>query len=157
PLQPALLFRSAEALRKLNRLVEAQAQFLRVVETAPEDPWADDALFRAAGTALDRKDAASARRLAGQVGTKFPKSPLRGEGRRAEARAAAMAGDHKVAAGLLEAILKPPDAAAGRSAPPLPPAVAQDARYELALAYRALGRSADAENVFAQLAKEPGG
>jgi TolA-binding protein len=157
PLRPALLFRSAEALRKLNRLDEAQGQFLRLVETSPDDPWADDALLRAAGTALDRKDAAAARRLAVQLAAKFPKSSLRGEARLVEARAAALAGDHKAAAGLLEALLNPPAALAGQSAPPLPPAVAQDARYELALAYRSLGRSADAEKVLAKLAEEPGG
>jgi TolA-binding protein len=157
PLRPALLFRSAEALRKLNRLDEAQAQFLRVIEMAPDDPWADDALLRAAGTALDRKDAAAARRLSGQLAARYPKSPLRGEARLVEARAAASAGDHKAAARLLEVLLNPPVAAAGQFAPPLPAAVAQDARYELALAYRALGRSADAENVLAKLAEEPSG
>jgi TolA-binding protein len=156
-LRPALLFRSAEALRKLNRLDEAQARFLQVVETAPDDPWADDALHRAAGTALDRKDGPTARRLAAQLAARFPGSPLRGEARLIEARAAAMQGDHEAAASRLEALLKPADAAAGQSVPPLPPAVARDARYELALAYRGLGRSADAERLLERLAEEPAG
>jgi TolA-binding protein len=157
PLRPALLFRSAEALRKLKRLDEAQARFLQVVETAPDDPWADDALHRAAGTALDRKDAATARRLAAELVAKYPASPLRGEARLIEARAAAMAGDHRAAAGLLERLLEPAGAAAGRTAPPLSPAVVQDARYELALAYRELRRPADAEKLLARLAGEPAG
>ena len=156
PLRPALLFLSAEALRKLNRLDEAQARFLRVVEAAPDDPWADDALDRAAGTALDRKDAATARRLARELVAKYPKSRLLGEGRFIEARAAAMAGDPKSAVGLLEALLNPTEPGAETLAP-LPPAVAQDARYELALAYRALGRSAEAEKLLARLAAEPAG
>jgi cellulose synthase operon protein C len=159
PLRPALLFRSAEALRKLNRLDEAQAQFLRVVETAADDPWADDALHRAAATALDRKDAGAARHLAAQLAAKYPGSPLRGEARLIEARAAAMAGDHQTAASLLEALLRPPDMDGKPIVVPLPlsPAVLQDARYELALAYRALGRSADAEKLLAGLAAEPAG
>ena len=156
PLRPALLFLSAEALRKLNRLDEAQAQFLRLVETAPDDPWADDALHRAAGTALDRKDAATARRLAVEMVAKYPKSRLLGEARLVEARAAAMGGDPKSAAGLLEALIKPTEPGAEATAP-LPPAAAQDARYELALAYRALGRSAEAEKILARLAAEPAG
>ena len=155
---PALQFRSAEALRKLDRLDEAEARFLRVVETAPDDPWADDALQRAAQTALDRKDAATARRLAGQFADPLPRSPLRGEVRLIEARAAAMAGDHRAAATLLESLLKPPGGGgAGRAPPTLPPALAQDARYELALAYRALGRPAEAEKLLATLAAEPAG
>jgi TolA-binding protein len=157
PLRPALLFRSAEALRALKRLDEAQARFLQVVESAPDDPWADDALQRAAGTALDRKDAATARRLAGEFARKYPRSPLFGEARLIEARAAAMAGDPGAAAGLLEALLQPPDPDGKPVAGPLPPAVVQDARYELALAYRALGRSADAEKILARLAAEPAG
>ncbi len=156
-LLPALLFRSAEALRKLNRLDEAQAQFVRVVETAPDDPWADDALHRAAGTALDRKDAAAARKLAGELVAKYPKSALREEARLIAARAAAMAGDHREAAALLERLLQPPGAISGQAAPRLPPALDHDARYELALAYRALGRSADAEKLLARLAREPAG
>jgi TolA-binding protein len=157
PLRPALLFRSAEALRELNRLDEAQKQFLGVVETAPDDPWADDALQRAAGTALDRKDSATARRLAGEFATKYPRSPLRGEARLIEARAAAMAGNPAAAAGLLELLLQPPDGNGKSFVVPLSPAVAQDARYELALAYRALGRSADAEELLDRLAAEPAG
>lgn len=156
PLGPALLFRSAEALRKLGRLDEAQSRFLRVIETAPDDPWADDALDRAAATALERKDPAAARRLAAELPARFPKSPLRGEARLIEARAAAMAGDHKAAAAMLEGLLEPPDAAAGAAVPVSPSAV-HDARYELALAYRALGRSADAEKLLAGLAAEPAG
>ncbi len=51
PLQSALRFRSAEALRKLKRLAEAEELFLKVVDSDPDDAWADDALQRAALTA----------------------------------------------------------------------------------------------------------
>ena len=43
PLLPAMHFRAAEVLQKQNRLEEAQARFERVVESNPNDPWADDA------------------------------------------------------------------------------------------------------------------
>ena len=67
PLLPAMHFRAAEVLQKQNRLEEAQARFERVVESNPNDPWADDAQQRAAEAALDRGDLAGARRLAGYV------------------------------------------------------------------------------------------
>ena len=86
--------------------------------------------------------------------TRFPDSPLRGETRLIEARAAAMKGDHRAAASLLEALLKPAAGGdgAGQSPQKLPPALAQDARYELALAYRALGRIGRRR----QAARDPG-
>ena len=70
-----------------------------------------------------------------------------------------MKGDHRAAASLLEALLKPAAGGdgAGQSSQKLPPALAQDARYELALAYRALGRMADADKLLATLAAEPAG
>ena len=148
-LRPALLFRSAEAMRKLGRMAEAEDRFREVFETAPDDPWADDALARAAGSALDRKDAAMARRLAGSFAGKYPKSPLLGEVRLTEARASAMAGDSVAAARILESLV--------RSPAEVRPAVLQEARYELALADRALGRSADAEKLLAGLAEEKAG
>ena len=148
-LRPALLFRSAEAMRKLGRLAEAEDRFREVFETAPDDPWADDALARAAGSALDRKDAATARRLAAAFAGKYLTSPHLGEVRLTEARALAMAGDSLGAVRILETLLRTPAA--------VRPAVLQEARYELALADRALGRSADAEKLLAGLAEEKSG
>ncbi len=115
PLISALQFRSAEALRKLKRLPEAEAMFLRVVEGDPNDAWADDALQKAAQTALDRGDAATARKLAGEFATRFPRSPLRAGAGLLEARAAAMAGDHRAASTLLESLLKSPQGTKGES------------------------------------------
>ena len=153
PLISALQFRSAEALRKLKRLPEAEAMFLRVVEVDPNDAWADDALQRAAQTALDRGDAATARRLAGQFATRFTRSPLRADVGLIEARAATMAGDPRAASTLLESLLKSPQGTTGGSGSSLSSAAAQEARYELAVAYRALGRPAEAEAILNRLAE----
>ena len=153
PLKSALQFRSAEALSKLKRLPEAEAMFLRVFEGDPNDVWADDALQRAAQTAWDRGDAATARRLAGQFTTRYPRSPLRTEAILIEARSAAMAGDHRGAATLLETLLKQPEDAKGGTETPLSEAAAQAARYELALTYRTLGRAAEADGILNRLAK----
>jgi len=160
PAVPALLFRSAEALLKQNRLALAQARFLRVVEVDHQDPWADDALQRAAQSALDRGDPATARQLAASFARQFPGSSLRAEVRLIEARAAALAGDAKAAAAILESLLDPrvedPKRKGPAPAPP-PPALTQAARYDLALAYRSLGQSARAEAIFAGLAKKSSG
>ena len=48
PLAPAFLFRSAEVLVKLKRTDDARKRFLKVAETYPGDPWADDAVARTA-------------------------------------------------------------------------------------------------------------
>ena len=105
PLLPAMQFRAAEVLQKQNRLEEAQARFERVVESNPNDPWADDAQQRAAQAALDRGDLAGARRLAGAFGAKFPQSPLKSEVRLIEARAAAQQGKHDEAVTMLKALI----------------------------------------------------
>jgi len=159
-LAPALLFRSAEALQKRNRLAEAEARFLRVVQADPQDPWADDALQRAAQSALDRGDPATARRLADSFAGQFPRSPLRAEVRLIEARAAALAGNPKEAVAILESLLDPRvdnSKVKGPAPSPPPPALAQAARYDLALAYRTLGQAARAEAILAELAKGSSG
>jgi len=156
---PALLFRSAEALQKRNRLAEAEARFLRVVEADPQDPWADNAMQRAAQSALDRGDFATARRLAGRFAGQFSRSPLRAEVRLIEARAAALAGNPKEAVAILESLLEPHVDRTNGNAPAAtpPPALAEAARYDLALAYRTLGQSARAEAILTGLAKGSSG
>jgi len=153
PLALALQFRSAEALRKLNRLAEAQTRFLRVVELDPNDPWADDALDRAAQCALERDDPATARRLAGTFATRFPQSPLRAEVRLIEARAASSEGKPKEAVAILESLLEPHDRSAKGPSQTLPPSLSQAARYELAVAYRAVGQKAQSEAILSSLVK----
>ena len=161
PLLPALHFRVAEVLEKQNHLEEAQSRFEGMAESAPNDPWADDALERAAQVALDRGDLAGARRLAGTFPTRFPQSNLKPDVRLIEARAAAQQGKHGEAVAVLKSLTAPPAAADAdttkKPATSLPPAVIQAARYELALSYRALGQSTLADPILAGLAKEGSG
>ena len=62
--------RPAQALGKLD---DGRARFLKVAETAPDDPLADDALVRAAGIALEARDFAAAKSLARSLPAKFPR------------------------------------------------------------------------------------
>ncbi len=153
PLMPAMHFRVAEVLQKQNRLEESQARFERVVEANPNDPWADDAQQRAAQVALDRGDAKGARRLAGTFAARFPKSPLQADVRLIEARAATLEGKHDEAVAMLKSLVDASKNPGGS----LSPAAKQSARYELALAYRALGQSRMADEILAGLVKEGGG
>ena len=105
PAVPALQFRSAEALQKQKRLAEAETRFLKVAEGFPDDAWADDALVRAAQSALDRGDFATAGRLAGRFPAQFGRSVLRSEARLIEARAAASSGHPKDAVAILETLV----------------------------------------------------
>jgi cellulose synthase operon protein C len=173
PTVAALQFRAAEALQKQKRLAEAEARFLKVADEFPDDAWADDAMLRAAQSALDRGDFATARRLAGVFSARFRQSALRNEVRLVEARAASLSGQTADAVSILEALVGPnsgsaPGAGSAKAgagnagekkaaAPALPPALAQAARYDLALGYRALGRSAEADVILAKLAKEQAG
>ena len=162
----ALEYRLAEALRKLNRPAEAEARFLKVAEGFPDDAWADDALLGGAQSALERGDGATARRLAETFAARFKLSPLRSEMRLVQARAASLSGQPKDAVAILESLVGPSagspetsqnDAAKKAAAPALPPALAAAARYDLALAYRAIGRGAEADAILATLAKSQAG
>ncbi len=159
PLLPALNFRVAEVLEKQNHLEDAQARYERMAESSPNDPWADDALERAARAALDRGDSAGARRLAGTFATRFPQSNLKADVRLIEARAAAQDGKHDEAVAILKSLIAPTtDAdATNKPAAALPPGLSQAARYELALSYRALGQTALADPILAGLAREATG
>ncbi len=126
----------------------------------------------AAQSALERGDFATARRLTAAFPTRFPQSALRNEVRLVEARAASLSGQPKDAVAILEAILAPStdaQGAAGSRAPggasagkknaaavALSPSIAQAARYDLALAYRALGRSAEADAILVEARQGPG-
>lgn len=161
PLVPAFLFRSAEALVKQKRTDEARKRFLKVAETYPRDPWADDALARAAQLALDAGDHAAALSLARSFPERFPQSKFRADVRLIEARALLAGGQAREAAEHLESLLdlgKEPGAGSKPAASQLAPAALARARYDLALAYRAAGRTAQAGAVLASLAsssKEP--
>jgi TolA-binding protein len=154
PEAPALLFRSAEALQKQNRRAEAQARFLKLAESDPKDPWADDALKRAAQLALEQEDTATVRRLVATFAAHYPGSALLPEVRLIEARAASLQGKPSEVVAILELLLAPPPGKVQQKTASLPPGLSQAVRYELGIAYRALGRSADAEAALSKLATE---
>jgi cellulose synthase operon protein C len=155
PVVPAFHFRSAEALRQQNRLADARARFLRVVELNPGDPWADDALQRAAQLSVELGEPAQARRWAAQLVAKFPNSPLCGEARLIEARSAMLDAKPENAIAILEPLLGLKAANPDAPKTTLPAATVPVAQYELALAYRAVGKSALADSLLASLARGP--
>ncbi len=155
PLVPALVFRSAEALLQQKQPDPARERFLRVARSYPEDPWADDALCRAAALALDAGDAAAALTLARQFGKQHATSKLAAEVRLIEARALLAGGQAREAADQLEGLLGLGRESGPRGKSPaaeLAPAAEAKARYDLALAYRATGRASQADALLAKLA-----
>ncbi len=157
PMTPALLFRSAEATLKLGqaetdpkaravRESDARARFLKAAESDPNDPWADDALFRAAWLALEGRENETARNLSAGFAARFPKSPLRADVRLIEARAALAQRRPKEAIAILTASLAEDKPSAE---------TVQSQRYYLGLAYRADGQAAKEVEVFNALAKTP--
>lgn len=155
PLVPALLYRSAEALRALDRGEEARARFLKVADTDPTDAWADDAWREAARLAMEAGENAEAAKLAAAFAEKFPASPLIAEVRLIEARAAMAQGEPEAAIKALETLVDP-KAERGGAKPSAPAELLDKARYELALAYRADGRGEQADALLAGLAEAPG-
>ncbi len=161
PLVPVFLFRSAEALEKLKRTDEARKRYSKVAETYPSDPWADEAHARSAQLALDAGDHATALSLARTFPERFPKSKFAADVRLIEARALLASGQAEEAADRLELLLglgKKPEGGASTASAQLSPAALTRARYDLALAYRAAGKSAKADALLASLAsssKEP--
>jgi TolA-binding protein len=146
PSAPLLRYHAAEALQAAGKLDEARARFLKASEAGPDDPLADDALLRAAGIALETNDLPGAKALAGSLPAKFPRSDRLADAHLVEARVALAQPDPKEAIRLLTLAL-------GDDKPS--PATAQAARYYLALAYRADGQSAKANELLDALAKTP--
>ena len=140
---------------KQKRTDEARKRFLKVADTYPRDPWADDALARTAQLALDAGDHAAALSLARSFPERFPQSKFGADVRLIEARALLAGGQAREAAEHLEALLglgKEPGPGSKPAASQLAPAALARARYDLALAYRAAGRTAQADAVLASLA-----
>ncbi|WP_337176351.1 tetratricopeptide repeat protein [Paludisphaera sp.] len=146
-LGPALLYRSAEALRALGRDEDARARFLKLATDHPADPWADDALLEAARLAEkagDHDAAADAARkvIEADAGGKLVPAALLTLG-----KSEAAVGRHDAAVAALEKLIgdgsRPPDAA---------PEVVDAARYELAAAYSAVGKADRADAMLAALA-----
>lgn len=141
----ALVFRSAEAAAKLGRGDDARARFLKAAEADPKDPWADDALLRAARLAADQRDHAEAAKLAARFVETFPDSPLKADARLVAARAALAAGKPQDAVAILTDSME-------HDKPSAPTAAAQ--RYYLGIAYRDAGQASKADEVLADLAKD---
>ncbi len=141
---PGLRFHAAEAAQALGRLDDARKRFADLAEADPKAPWADDAQLRAAALALDAKDLAGARRLAGPFAARFPDSPLKADARVIDARAALATGKPREA---IEALDGPMAGDRPR------PDVAQAAAYTLALAYQKDGQPEKASAVLDRLAR----
>jgi TolA-binding protein len=155
-LAPALLFRSAEALQKLNRPREARDRFLEVARANPPDPAADQAVMRAAQLALEGGDHAAARTLAQSFTRRFPESPIQADVRLIEARSLLAGRQPREAIAILESVLG--IAGAGRpeqrtGANALSDTARAAASYDLALAYRSAGQADLADAMLASLAK----
>lgn len=142
---PAILFRSAEAARKLGKLELARDRLLKLVADFPRDPWAGDALLQAADLALKLRKPDQARALAASFREKFPEHPHLANLLLIEGRAAIDSGKPKDAIQILE-----PLADAKRT----PSDIARYARYYLGLAYRADGRGEQAAKELDSLTKE---
>src|SRR6185312_1254853 len=125
---------------------DARARFLKAAEADPKDPSAGRALLRAAGMALEARQADEARRLARTFVGRFPASELRADARLIEARAALIGGRSQEAVAVLTASLaedKPR------------PDTAQAERYYLALAYKDAGQPAKSTEALDALARGP--
>lgn len=146
PMAAALVFRSAEAAEALGRPDDARARFLRAAEADPKDPWADDALARAARLSLDLRDPARAAELAATFAARYPTSPLLADVRLVSARAALASGKPEEAIATLTASLSEDKPS---------PATAESLTYYLGQAYRADGQPAKELEVLDALAKTP--
>ena len=142
----ALMFRSAEAALKLGQADKARTRFLKAAEADPKDPWADDALIRAARLALERATPTPRGPWPRRSPAGSPRAPSCADARLIEARAALAAGQPKEAVTLLTDSLahdKPG------------PETAQAERYYLGLAYRADGQVDKSSEVLDDLSKTP--
>ncbi len=142
----ALRFHAAQAALALGKTGEARARFAAIATLDPKSSWADDAQLRAAALALDAKDYAEARQLAGSFIRAYPESPLGADAHLIDARAALGLNQPKDAITILTASLaddKPT------------PAVAQTASFYLGLAYQKDGQADKAAELLGQLASAP--
>jgi cellulose synthase operon protein C len=146
PSLPLLRYHAAEALLALGKLNDARERFFKLANDDPTAPTADDAMLRAAAMTLDAKQPAPARTIIATFTAKFPNSPLRGDARLIDARAAIALGQPKDAISTLEKSLVEDKVA---------PAVVQATYYYLGLAYQKDGQPEKAAEVLAKLAQSP--
>jgi len=143
PTATALRFHAAQAALASGQAGEARARFTAITTADPKSSWADDAQLRAAALALDAKDYAEARQLAGSFAQTYPESSLQADAHLIDARAALGLNLPKDAISILTASL-------GDDKPS--PAVAQAASYYLGLAYQKAGQPDKAAEFLGNLA-----
>ncbi len=141
-----LLFHAAEAAQAAGKLDEARVRFQKASEKDASDTLADDALLRLAGMALEANDLTRAGSLADSFATKFPRSDLIADAMLIQGRVALAKPAPKEAIRILTEVIE-----TGHPSP----ATAQATHYYLALAYRADGQSAKANEILDSLAKTP--
>ena len=145
PRAPMLRYRAIEATSRLGDARKAQVDFLKFADDYPRDPWADDALLRAATLALDAKNPDAARALAARLLANYPASPQRADARLVEGRAFLAADRPKDAIASLKQIDgERPSAEA-----------TQAALYQLSLAYRADGQADKLAETVGAMARGP--
>jgi len=142
----ALRFHAAEAARLLGKTADARARFAAITSNEPKSSWADDAQIRAAALAIDTKDYAGARELAGPFAQSYPDSPYHADAHLIDARAALALNQPKDAIAILTASLADDKPS---------PAVAQAAAYYLGLAYGKDGQPDKAAESLGKLAMDP--
>ena len=151
-------FRSAEALSSKTIRPRPRRGSSGSPNAAPKIRGPTTPSQRAAQSALDRATRPPPGALPAALQPGIPAVRFDNEARLIEARAASMAGKPKDSAAILETLLVPPSETSKASAPPpLAPTLALAARYDLALAYRALGRSAQADALLVKLASDSAG
>ncbi len=143
---PALLFRSAEAADRLGDAGDALDRFERLADDYPEDPWALDALLRAAAMAIDAGQVDRGAALARRVSEDANAGPRAARAALIEARAARESGEAERAVAILQGLIDDPRATSETSTA---------ARYDLGLAYKAMGRSEESLQQFETLSESP--
>ena len=146
PAATALRFHAAQAALMAGQTAEARDRFEAISRDEPTSSWADDAQLRAAALALDAKDYAAARRLAGAIPTSYPDSPLHADAHLIDARAALGLDQPKDAIAILTA---------SQANDKPSPEVAQAATYYLGLAYGKDGQTDKATAALGKLASAP--
>ncbi|MEX0678845.1 MAG: tetratricopeptide repeat protein [Pirellulales bacterium] len=153
-LAPAIAFHTADSLRHDGHLAAAGDEFERVLARFGGSAWADDALLGKLHIAVDEKEHAESIRLADELASKFPASPLAGQAALAKGQALAALEKPGEAVAVLEPLLK--TAASGDAAET---EIRTRAQATLATCHAQLGHFDEARQMLAALAdaKSAGG
>jgi TolA-binding protein len=149
-LNPALGFHAADALQRDAQFEAARDEFDRVLSGWPQGPWADDCQLGRLQIAAERHEYADCVRLADELATRFPDSPLAPQAELAKGQALFALGQYAQAVNPLANLLQ------RKASPPAPPGDDDRgaARSVLALCYARLGRFAEANQSLTALRAE---